>query len=277
MAVYGCMSMEQILKMKKSEVVFYHWLRGTGFKDIQYVGGEEGPPDFKVVHKDEVVAIEGTRMMDALGWDETTRIAFECEVRRTIASFHEENPKAPRWHLIGGYDPVEPNAPSAHGSDGQRWKQVPRNALADGQSASCIQLLRKEARRGRGVYIRKCPNSGNETTFNGMQDDEGSMVSDTLSDRILNVAITKSGKVVNSHGREKYARWWLLIDDEVNYALCSSMTDEERNEIISAVANCDSVCVWDKVILVSRFMSDEERGDLPVRSWVVYDAQNHTG
>ena len=125
---------------KGSEISIGEWLDQIGATNTQFVGGDEnGPPDWEIQYKGEVIGVEVTLLHDTEGWGSTKRgrrreKAFEGELRRFIEEMSKEGVQ--EWHVLCEYDPRVPRAPSV-----DVWKARVRDALRNSPSGGVIQLF----------------------------------------------------------------------------------------------------------------------------------------
>lgn len=143
--------------------------------------------------------------------------------------------------------------------------------LRNEQSTLDIQLLNEEEQHGRGIRIQKIAPAHTTYTFAGMQEDIGSTVCDPLVNGIIGVLKTKSEKLIKAGGLHAHDHWWLVLDDEVSYGFACSLTSNERAEIIESVKNFDRLHLWDKVVLVSRFIANGESFESPIRFCSIWE------
>ena len=234
-----------------SEISIGEWLDQIGATK-QFVGSDgEGPPDWKIQYKGEMIGVEVKLLHDTEGWGKTKEIAFKREFGRL---FEEESKESGRkWRARCEYDPrVRP--PSGRDN---AWKARFRDALRNLPSGGGeIQLLSEDSIRGfgRGIVLELMPTCG-EGSFAGVSVDEGFLVGTRLSERLTADVDEKADKVRNGKRSGEYNQWWLAFDDEVLMAPFSTLTVEERTEIDTSVRECDGRQQWSKIVLVSRFQT----------------------
>ena len=223
---------------KDSEITIGEWLDQIGATK-KFVGDDgEGPPDWEIQYKGEMIAVEVTLMYDTGGWGRTKKgrtreNAFEREIRRLIEEVSQEG--GPKWHARCEYDPRVPRPPSG---DDNAWKTRVREALRSSRLGGEFQLLSEcRIRRrglGRGVVLELIPAS-NEGSFTGVSLDQGCMVEATLSEQLVAIMDEKAAKVREGKRSRDYNQWWLALDDEVLMAPLAILTAEERTEINARV------------------------------------------
>ena len=233
---------------KGSELTIEEWLEEIGATDICFVGGGEGPPDFLVRYRGELVAVEATRLQSSDGWREDRRRAFERQLGNLIAEVYGKRADTPKWHARCEYDPREPGPPGQHCKE---WQEAVRQALESKEHGPRIELVPRHKRRGRGVTLELCAAS-NEGSFAGVEVDQGSFVSAELADQLSAVVSEKTGKVQSGNRARNYERWWLVLDDKILMVGMEVLQPAERSNIKTEVRQATGREQWSKIIIVSR-------------------------
>ena len=246
-----------------SEIMIGEWLDQIGASK-KFVGSDgEGPPDWEIQYKGEMIAVETTLMYDTGGWGSTKKgrtreHAFERELRRLIEEVSQEG--GSKWHALCEYDLRVPRPPSG---DDDAWKTRVREALRSSRLGGEFQLLSECFIRrrglGRGVVLELIPAS-NEGSFTGVSLDQGFMVEATLSEQLVSIMDEKAAKVRKGKRSRNYNQWWLALDDEVLKAPFAILNAGERTEIDTRVRECDVRQQWSKIVMVSRFQTRCDEG-----------------
>lgn len=227
------------------------WLqRRSGVVDVHFVGDVgEGPPDFLADFHGEEVAIEVTKLPLRMGWREDQRLGFQAALRRVVRSV-KDDPKAPRLHVLCDIDARQPGPPKPSGD----WKERVKDVLLRASGRGELQLMAEGERVGRGVVVKYIPASNDGSLPVANQGGVYLVVGSALT-RVLEEVQKKAVKVRRSEHAREYANWWLILDDEVviDYG---GLTVEEWADIRGAVATCEHIPVWSKVILVSRWTGE---------------------
>lgn len=226
-----------------SEVQAEDWLTRVA-SNVRYVGEGEGPPDFVVRFDGKEVAVEVTRTLDGEGWPPEQRIAFERKLKAVIQSVKDE-PGTPRWHVRCEYDPEEPRPPKPNG----RWSDQVRHTLRKPGPGGQLQLIPRESRVGRGIRVTYMP-AGNDGGFSRVEEDIGIWPGGTASTRIAACVTEKARKVQNGRRAQEYARWWLVLVEEVVHS--HAWLGEEWSNVQAGLQCCEGLDQWNKIILLSR-------------------------
>ena len=254
-------------KPKGSEIVVGDWLQEVGCDTVEYVGGSEGPPDYKARFRGKQVAVEATRLLDGEGWDETKRVAFELELQREIENTYSDHPETQKWHARCSYDPIEPRPPSKQGP----WREMVKRAVLVENPVGTVQLLTDSEIRGRGVrlHLTLASNAG---SFAGVSSDEGSWVLGNLSTRVEQTIAAKSERVRSGKRAAEFDTWWLVLDDEILYAP-EALTESERTQVTECVRGHPDRNQWSKIVLVSKFKTRAAapHETLPLPFWVLWE------
>lgn len=226
-----------------SELQAEDWLASVA-SNVRFVGDGEGPPDFVVLFDGKEVAVEVTRMLDGEGWPPEQRIAFERNLEAVIQSLKDE-PCTPRWHVRCEYDPEEPRPPKPNG----KWVGEVRDALRKPGPGGQLQLIPRTARVGRGIRVKYMP-AGNNGGFSGVEEDIGIWPGGTASTRIAACVTEKARKVQNGRRAQEYARWWLVLVEEVVHS--HAWLGEEWSNVKDSIQSCGGLDQWNKVVVLSR-------------------------
>ena len=231
-----------------SEIAIGKWLDQIGATK-QYVGKVgSGPPDYVIQYQGNTIAVEVTLLHEIEGWKKKEEIAFERVIRRLIKEVLREGFDMPKWHVACEYDPRVPRPPDKN--DDECKKRV-QDALRDPIGGE-FQLLSEKDILGRGVVLNLEP-ANNEGSFVGVSVDEGTIVANVLSERLVAVVNEKANKVRRGDRSASYSRWWLVLDDEVLAAPIRTLTGNERTEVDTRVRNSPGITTWSKVVMVSPF------------------------
>ena len=236
---------------KGSEIAIGEWLKQIRAENVKYVGSkdQDGPPDWVIEYKGDKVAIEVCLLHDPAGWGKTSEAAFERELAKLIQEESIREAKAPQWHVRCEYDPRESKSSIRKQEE---WKSKARKALRTSGSGGGFQLLGSGSRIGRGVILELIPASS-AGSFAGVSVDRGSIVAETLTERIIAETRKKTEKVLNGERAKSYHRWWLVFDDEVLIAPIEVLAASEQARIATTVQSFADRNLWSKIILVSRF------------------------
>ena len=234
---------------KESEISIGEWLdqiRATK----KYVGCDgDGPPDWEIQYKGDIIGVEATLLHDTEGWGRTKEKAFERELKRLIKEASKEGDH--RWHARCEYDPRVRRPPS---SKGPTWKKRVLDALESNIGGE-FQLLPEEDVRGRGVVLTLDPAS-NEGSLLGVRVDLGCVVVPTLAESIIACIKEKVAKIQKSEKACCYRQWWLVFDDEIATAqIYQILSVEERNRIEASVRKCPDTMRLSKIVVVNRFQT----------------------
>ena len=236
---------------RESELVVRDWLqRRSDLVEVRFVGDAgEGPPDFLAEFHGVEIAIEATRMPLKLGWREDRRRGFEAALQQVVRSV-QDDPKAPRWHVLCAIDARQPGPPKGNGD----WKERLHEALMRASGRGELQLMAHSERVGRGVVVKYFPAS-NEGSLPLANQGGAYGVVGSASTRILETVEAKAVKVRRSERAKKHSNWWLILDDEVVLDH-EGLSTGEWEGIRAAVATSEHIAVWSKVILLSRWSGD---------------------
>lgn len=250
---------------KGSECPIGQWLEQIGATDIRYVGDRNEPPDFEIAYSGERVAVEVARLPLAAGWKKDVEIAFERELEQLIEEV-VGYPGSPRWHSWCEYDSRDrcPSRPEA-----EAWKQRAREALLTEGPGGEFQLLPQERLVGRGIVLGLLP-AGNQGSFIGVSEDEGYMIESALEDQLSRWIDKKSAKVRKVNRTNEHCRWWLVFDDEIVVAP-AGVLGRSQEEIQSRVRCRIDKELWSKVVLVSRFQSEQPPPKQPKWFWRLWE------
>ncbi len=237
-----------------SEITTGVWLDQIGATK-EYVGCDgPGPPDYVIQYEGDTIAVEATLLCDPQGWGMTKEIAVEESLRRLIHAVSAEGEDMPRWHATCEYDQRVPGPPKRGDSE---WKRRVRDALRS-RAGGEFQLLPDEHMRGRGIVLELVPAS-NRGGLSGVSVDEGAIVAETLSDRLVATVKKKAGRVRKGQRSGKYTQWWLVVDDAVLRAPIGTLTLQERDEIDTRVRESDGISTWSKVVMVGGSRTGPDR------------------
>ena len=239
---------------KGSEIPIGEWLRQIRAERVQYVGSKDhdGPPDWIVEYEGETVAIEVCLLHDSAGWGKSREVfAFERELAKLIQEESVRGAEARQWYARCEYDPRESKSSMRKQ---QEWKSKARKALRTPGPGGEFQLLCPGSRIGRGVILQLSPASS-KGSFAGVGVDEGHIVEETLTERIIAETRKKTEKVRNGGRAKSYHQWWLVFDDEVLIAPIEVLEASEQARIATMVQNSVDRNLWSKIILVSPFQA----------------------
>lgn len=259
---------------KGSEIPIGQWLRQIGARNVQYVGSkdQDGPPDWVIEYEGETVAIEVCLLHDPAGWGKTREIvAFERELAKLIEEESVRGAKARQWHARCEYDPRESKSSIR---EQEEWKSKARKALRTRGLGGDFQLLRPELTNGRGVVLELIPASS-KGGFAGVSVDEGHIVEETLTERMIAETRKKTEKVRNGGRAKSYGRWWLVFDDEVLIAPIEVLAASEQARIATTVQNSIDRNLWSKIVLVSRFQAVRSTQTPSKWFWVPWEDARH--
>ena len=227
-----------------SEVPVGSWFEKVGAVDVQYVGDDEGPPDYLVRFGGDEVAVEVTRLSNNRGWPEKRRIAFERELDDVICKVANEK-GAPRWHSWCEYDPCVPRPPKKRGA----WRELVEQCLRTPGPGGEVQLIPDVSRVGRGVVLGYMP-AGNAGSFTGVSEDMGIRPVGAVTDRVTVVVASKARKAKKGPRTQGFSRWWLVLDEEIVYV--HSVLGREWSNVEKRVRFCEGIEQWNKVVLYNR-------------------------
>ena len=250
---------------KGSECPVLEWLEQIGATNICYVGDRNEPPDFEITYSEELVAVEVARLLPAIGWDKKIELAFERELKNLIEEV-AKHPSNPRWHSWCQYD-LRDRCPSL--AQAKVWKERARKALLTRGPGGEFQLLSERQLVGRGIVLELHP-AGNEGGFNGVSQDEGFMIEDTLVDQVVGWIDKKSTKVRKVRSNREDRHWWLIFDDEIVVAPVGLLGDS-REKIEHGVRDSIDSELWSKVVLVSRFQLERPPPKRPKWFWPLWE------
>ena len=241
---------------KGSEKKIDAWLDQIGATTKKYVGGNGsgGPPDFVIQYDGDTIAVEATLLCDPQGWGMKKEIAFEKLLRRLIHAVSAEGEDMPRWHATCEYDHRVSRPPKSGNVELKRRVRDALRSCAGGE----FQLLPDEHVRGRGIVLELVPAS-NRGGLSGVSVDEGAIVAETLSDRLVAIVKKKAGTVRKGPRSGKYTQWWLVVDDAVLRAPIRTLTLQERDEIDTRVQESDGISTWSKVVMVGGSRTGPDR------------------
>ena len=243
-----------------SEITTGVWLDQIGAAK-KYIGCDgPGPPDYEILYEQDTIAVESTLLCDLQGWGMTKEIAFQESLRCLIGEVSAEGADMPKWHASCEYDPRVSGPPKR--GDVELTRRV-RDALRN-PAGGQFQLLPDEDVRGRGIVLELVPAS-NRGGFSGVSVDEGAIVAETLSDRLVATVKTKAERVRKGPRSGKYTQWWLVVDDAVLRAPIGALTLQERNEIDTRVRESDRISTWNKVVMLGGSRTGPDR--TPVHSF----------
>ena len=262
---------------KDSEISIGEWLDQIGAAK-EYVGRDgDGPPDWEIQYKGDIIGVEVTLLHDTEGWWRRKRgrrreKAFETELRSFIEEMSKEGGQ--EWRAQCEYDPRVPRPPND-----DDWKARVRNTLRNSPSGGDIQLLSEVdiQRRGlgRGIVLELIPvcDGGGFTTVSV---DEGALVGATLTERLIANVYEKAEKVRKGKRSDDYNQWWLVVDDEILKAPCTILTPKERSEIDSRVHECDGRHQWSKIVIVSRMQTSPPPAKLDKWFYAPWEDPRHS-
>ena len=257
---------------KDSEIPVGEWLEQIGAAAIEYVGDDAGggPPDYTIEYGGERIAVEVRLLDDGIGWRAEKKRAFERELKAFIEEASAEE-NAPKWHAWAEYDPDEPEPPKR----GDRtWRETVRKALASDKPMEEVQLVPPEKRRGRGIVLSLL-GASKAGSFNGLSEDIGMILEPVLEERIKACVKEKTGKVAQGARAQQYKTWWLVLDDEVLIAPKWVMSKEEQAQIEESVRTCPGRGQWSKIVVMSRFQTEEGPGKQTKWFWPVWEEPGH--
>ena len=259
---------------KGSEIPIMEWLTQIRAENVQYVGSkdQDGPPDWVIEYEGETVAIEVCLLHNSPGWGKTREVAFERELAKLIEE-EESVPgaKARQWHVRCEYDP---RVSKSSIRKQQEWKSKARKALRTPGLGGEFQLLSPGSRIGRGVILELTPASS-KGSFAGVSVDEGYIVEETLTERIIAETRKKTEKVRNGGRASSYSQWWLVFDDEVLIAPIEVLAASDQARIDTMVQNSIDRKLWSKIIVVSRFQPVHSPRKLAKWFWAPSEDDRH--
>lgn len=239
---------------RDSEITTGTWLDQIGATK-EYVGRDgPGPPDYVIQYEGETIAVEATLLCDPQGWGMKIEIAFERLLRSLMDEVSAERPDMPRWHATCEYDPRVLGPPKK--GDFEVIRRV-RDALRS-RAGGEFQLLPEEHMSGRGIVLELLP-ARNRGGLSGVSVDEGTLVAQTLGDRLVATVDKKAMSVKKGQRSGKYTQWWLVVDDAVLVAPIKALTRGERNEIDKRVRESHGISTWSKVVMVCGFRTGSDR------------------
>lgn len=248
-------------KLNESEAACKEWLKQIGAIDILFVGDQQGPPDFEAKYGNELIAIEVTRIQEAVGWPSAVERAFERQLKNIVEQVTRST-RSPAWHSRCTYDPRESRPPKEHDSD---WKDQVCKALLRSSTGGTLQLLPEKKIKGRGVRFKFCPAS-DEGSFSGVQVDEAIFPAAELCSSISRIIPEKTRKVRKGERLSLYKNWWLVLGDEICIVPTSILGDYAIQDIKRETRTSTGIEQWQKIILLTRYQIHMNRVADPISS-----------
>lgn len=225
--------------MDESEKAASHYLANRGYGPVVYEPDGNVPPDFLI---DGRIAIEVRRLNQnedtpngPRGIEEVAK-PLDAAARKVIASIGPPTAGASWFVMYSFKRPVPP------------WKQVER-LLAD----ALLRFQREPSeqpttvRLAGGFTLRFRPAGKTHPTFfvlSGSSDhDGGGFIVAEMAHNLRICIDEKSRKVANF--LEKYAEWWLVLEDRIGYGILDDSDQEDLRQLVSVSAP------WSRIVLVN--------------------------
>ncbi len=101
------------------------------------------------------------------------------------------------------------------------------------------------------------------------------MLERTLTERVTACVKEKTEKVAKGSRTHQYETWWLVLDDEALIAPKRVMGTEAQAQIEEGVRTCAGRSQWSKIVVMSRFQTEEGPGKKPIWFWPVWEEPGH--
>ena len=251
---------------KGSEIPTKIWLKQIGMKRIMFVGlVGEGPPDFTGEYLEEKVAVEACLFDNESVWGRRTETAVKEMLGSLILEVQSEEGIVPGFHWFCEYDEQDrPPKKTDRKSLKKKIREVVRSVETDGAWGREFRISAQDKSDGRGITLIPCGQATNETTINGWGADAGRILyDDELARQIADLVSEKARKVRKSERAQAFDRWWLILDDDVTFAMDIPSPSSE-SVFLKHIHEAEGFELWSKIVLLSRMRDTALPPDSPL-------------
>ncbi len=252
---------------KDSEIPAMIWLKQIGMTEIRFVGRGHGigPPDFIGEYRGKKIAVEVCLLPNESGWGRRKETAFEKKLEALLRKIESEEKIVPGFHWICEYDERDPLPKKAcfERLKGKVRAAVLSARMHEGRYQE-FQISPQDEIGGRGITLIVLGIAKKKPTFAWWGTDSGQIIEgDEVGRRVASVVREKADNVGKSERAKKHDHWWLVLDDEVTYAL-DILSQGCEAALLKHVREAEGHELWSKIVLLSRMRDPEKPQDSPL-------------
>ncbi len=249
---------------KGSEIPTKIWLEQIEMKKIMFVGLDgEGPPDFTGEYLEEKIAVEACLLYDKSVWGRTIETAVKEMLESLIREVGSEEGIGIHW-LVEYDEQDRPPKNTDRKSLKKQIKAVVRSVKSDGMWGREFSIRAQDKSDGRGITLVPVGQATNETTISGWGADTGQILyGDELGMQIGALVSEKARKVRKSERARAFDRWWLILDDEVTFAM-DILSPGSEPALLKHIREAEGFEMWSKIVLLSRMRDTVLPPDSPL-------------